>query len=251
MELAESQRQRHGSRMVEFVAAAHVRERLARLYAARQQASEQVGGSGATADPAYWESLFEANAAAVLTAIDSVGLPDGLAVRYRCYGQHGRDLLVRPFVARSSTDVSAIRRLIDWHPPPDSMSLEQRHAPTQDVDLLYRHFQISRTADGVFDYWMVMQELWASARWTHSHVLASAEELSQITAAPGWEVLHPVEQYQPAVVCSGDASRLAVLVQCPLQRFEINLQQIDIDAQQALHYADPILVASGPRGWVV
>lgn len=236
---------------VDFIPAAHVRDTLQRVVAARQRASEVVGPASQDPGNAYWEQWFEANAAAALASIDSVKLHEGFVVRYRCYGAQGRDLLVRPFVARASTDVTQVRRLLDWHPGPDSMSLQQQHAPTQDVELLYRHFEFARTATGVFDYWVIMQELWASARWTHSHVIASADELSQITARDGWQVIHPVEHYEPAVVLAEDSSRLAVLIQSPLRRFEINLQQIDIDAQQAMHYAEPILVASGPRGYVL
>lgn len=237
--------------MVDLVPAAHVRETLQRVHAARQRAGEVAGPPSRDPDNAYWERWFEANAAAVLQVVDGVTLSDGFAVRYRCYGQQGRDLLVRPFVARLDTDVAAVRRLLEWHPPPDSMSVQQRYTPTQDAELLYRHFRFARTPSGLFDYWVVMQELWASARWTHSHVIASAEELSQLTSSEGWKVLHPVERYEPAVVLSGAAARLAILMHCPLERFAIQLEQIDIDAEQALHYAEPILVASGPRGWVL
>ena len=79
-----------------------------------------------------------------------------------------------------------------------------------------------------------MQELWASQRWTHSHLIASAEELSQITAAEGWQVVFPVEAYEPAVVRSDATARLAVLLHCPLGRFQINLQQVDIATDQSL-----------------
>jgi hypothetical protein len=236
--------------MVEFIPAAHVRATLQRLQAARQQASELIG-ENPQPDSVYWQELFEANAAAALAAMPDIALPAGFVVRYRCYGQQGRDILVRPFVARATTDVAAVRRLIDWHPPPDSMSLQQRYSPTQDVELLYRHFTYSHTPSGLFDYWALMQELWASARWTHSQVIASADELSEITSREGWTVLHAVEHYEPAIAQSADSARLAILMQCPLRRFEINLDQIDIDTEQALQYADPILVASGPRGYVL
>jgi len=118
------------------------------------------------------------------------------------------------------------------------------------VDLLYRHFAFPHTAAGAFEYWVVMQELWSSARWTHSRVIASADELMRITAAGDWQMIQPVEQHEPAVVRIGTTFRLAVLVFCPLQRFQIQLQQVEIDASQALHYLDPILVAAGPRGYL-
>jgi len=117
------------------------------------------------------------------------------------------------------------------------------------VALLYRHFSYPHTAVGVFEYWLAMQELWASERWAHSHVIASAGDLSQITAGDGWEVLHPVEVYEPAVVRSNGSARLAVLVECPLRRFEISLQQIEIGEDQSLRYGEAVLVASGPRGY--
>src|SRR5262249_20685148 len=161
-----------------------------------------------------WQTIFETTAAEVLAALPAVQLTPGFVVRYRFFGQRGGDLLVRPFVARPTTDVEAVRRLLDWHPAPDSVAPADAHRPTRDVDLLYRHCSHEPTATGVFEYWLAMQELWASQRWAHSHVIASATELSQITAAPGWQVVHPVEVYEPAVVRSDGTARLAVLVQC-------------------------------------
>jgi len=58
-----------------------------------------------------------------------------------------------------------------------------------------------------------------------------------------------VETYEPAVVWDGGTARLAVLVECPLGHFQVSLQQVDIGADQALRYAEPILVATGPRGY--
>jgi hypothetical protein len=234
---------------VEFVPAAHVREITRRITEARQRALDRYGAAPPQPDAGYWEPLFEANAAEVLAVLPVVTLAAGFVVRYRFFEQRGSDLLVRPFVARASTDIAAVRQLIDWHPPPDSAATALVGSPTQDVALLYRHFSFPRTAVGVFAYWLAMQELWASQRWAHSHLLASAADLSQITAAEGWEVVHPVEAYEPAVVLSDGSARLAVLVQCPLRRFEISLQQIEIAADQSLHYGEPVLVASGPRGY--
>ena len=235
---------------VEFVSVTHVRAALQRVHEARHRATEHVSLPGADPSPEYWQTLFEANASEILAALPDIVLPSGYVVRYRFFGRQGSDLLVRPFVARATTDVEGVRHLIDWHAAPDSLSFSGRHVPTQDVDLLYRHFSFPKTATGFFDYWLAMQELWASGRWTHSHVIASAAELGQITGGEGWELLHPVEAYEPAVVLAGDSARLAVLVQCPLNRFEINLEQIDVAADNSLHYAERILVAAGPRGYV-
>jgi len=234
---------------VEFVPAAHVRAVTRRIADARQRALDRCGPPPMSADARYWEVLFEANAADVLAALPGVVLREGFVVRYRYFGQRGRDVVVRPFVARAGTDVDPVRRLLDWHPPPDSV--DAGRGPTQDVDLLYRHFSFPPTAIGVFEYWLAMQDMWASARWAHSHLIASADELSQITAGEGWQVVHPVEAYEPAVVRSDGGARLAVLVHCRLERFEITLQQIEIGPDHALCYVSPILVASGPRGYML
>ena len=234
---------------VEFVPAAHVREVTRRISEARQRALDRSGTPPPQPTAAYWEALFEANAADVLAVLPAIALPAGFVVRYRFFEQSGRDLLVRPFVARASTDVEAVRQLIDWHPPPDSLATALVGNPTQDVSLLYRHFSFPHTAIGVFEYWLAMQELWASQRWAHSHLIASATDLSQITAGEGWQVMHPVETYEPAVVRSNGSARLAVLIECPLGRFEISLQQIEIADDQSLRYGEAILVASGPRGY--
>ena len=234
---------------VEFVHAADVRTLLRGVEEARQRTLDRAGVPPAFPDARYWEALFESNAAEVLAVLPQVTLPPDFVVRYRFFGQRDQDLLVRPFVARATTDVETVRRLIEWHAPPDSDAVAR--ARTQDVELLYRHFTFPRTAMGVFQYWLAMQELWASQRWAHSHVIASAAELSQITAAQGWEVLHCVEAYEPAVVPSTGGGRLAVLLQTPLRRFEITLQQIEIAADQSLRYGEPVLVASGPRGYIL
>jgi hypothetical protein len=236
---------------VEFVPAARARALTASIQEARQRVLDARGVPPRKLDERYWQSLFEANAAGVLSVLSEVTLAEGFVVRYRFYGQRGRDLLVRPFVARRDTDVDTVRQLLDWHAPPDSTASVLAGAPTQDVDLLYRHFSYPRTAIGVFEYWLAMQELWASACWAHSHLIASAAELSQITAAEGWQVVHPVEAYEPAVVRSNGSARLAVLMQCPLGRFEIRLQQVDIQADQSLRYGESVLVAEGPKGYML
>ncbi len=235
---------------VDLIPVEHVRETLQRVEAGRARAIEHCGPVPERESATYWLNLFETNAAEVLAALGNVTLPPGFVVRYCYFGQQGRDLLVRPFVARLSTDVTPVRRLLEWHPAPDSAAVAQRYAPTQDLELLYRHFYHEDSAIGFFDYWVAMQELWASARWTHSHVIASAEELSQITSSPDWTVIHPVEAYQPAIARSETGARLAVMIQSPLGRFEISLQQVDIGNDGSLLYADPVIVASGPRGYV-
>lgn len=236
---------------VEFIPAAHVRTLTRRIEESRQRAIDRCGPTPPAPDAGYWERLFEANAAEVLVALTAVQLAAGFVVHYRFFGQRGRDLMVRPFVARAGTEVDMIRRLIDWHPPPDALASALSNHSTRDVELFYGHFSFPATAAGVFEYWLAMQELWAGQRWTHSHLIASAEELSQITAADGWQVLHPVECYEPAVVRSNGSARVAVLMHSPLGRFEITLQQVDIAEDHSLRFAEPILVASGPRGYLV
>ena len=237
--------------MVEFVPAAHVRAVTAAIAAARQRALDDRGVPPRAPAAAYWEETFEANAAAVLAVIPDVQLPPDRCVRYRYFGQRGRDLLVRPFVARISTDVDRIRQVLDWHPPPDALASGGAEGPTQDVELLYRHFSFPDTAIGAFNYWLAMQELWASGRWVHSHVIASADEWERIIGREGWEVLQPVQAYEPAVVQADGSARLAVLVESPLRRFHITLDQIDIGPEHRLRYSEPVLVASGPRGYVI
>jgi len=235
---------------VELVPAALVRDLTARVQCARQRAVDQCGPPAAASDSDYWENLFELNAAEVMAEIPSITLPAGFVVRYRFFGMRERDLLVRPFVARPATDVSAVRRLLDWHAAPDARSTDAAKVPAQDVDLLYQHFSFPRSAVGYFEYWLLMQELWASQRWAFAHLIASAQELSQITAAPGWQVIEPVQAYEPAVVRSDDGARLGVLVESPLERFSIHLEQIDVGADQSIRYASPLLIASGPKGYL-
>jgi hypothetical protein len=236
---------------VEFIDAAYARALIRRIEAARQRALDARGVPPAQPDAGYWESLFEANAAAVLAALPSVKLAAGFVVRYRFYGARGQDLLVRPFVARLGTGLETVRQLLDWHPAPDSVAAARSGLPTQDVELLYRHFSFSNTAAGVFEYWLAMQEAWASARWAHSRLVVSANELRQLTAGEGWHIVHPVEVYEPAVVRGSGGARMAVLQHSPLGRFEVTLQQIEIAADQSLCYGQPVTVAEGPKGYVL
>jgi hypothetical protein len=236
---------------VRHVSAAHVQERMRGLVEARQRALEKHPSPGDPPPTAYWEALFESNAAEALATVPNVTLPSELAVRYRFFGQRGRDLLVRPFVARPGTDVEAVRRLMDWHPAPDSCAPALAARATRDVDLLYRHFSFPWDERGVFDYWTVMQEIWASARWAHAHVIGSAIELATLTSAEDWELQRPVETCEPAVVLDETSARLGVLVHDALDRHSVVLQQIEIAADKAVRYGTAVVVATGPRGYVL
>jgi hypothetical protein len=235
---------------VEHLAADVVRDLTERVARARRAASEQMPERREQADDAaYWECVFEINAAAVLRGLARMQLATGHAVRYRFYGRRGNDFLVRPFVARAGTDVSSIRRLLDWHPPPDAARSGDAGAG-RDVELLYRHFTFEPSAAGVFEYWVAMQELWASQRWIHSTVIADAEHFSQLTASPEWEVERPVERVEPAVIRDGDGSQIAVLVHCPIERHLVMFHRVRIAADYAVSYAESIVVAHGPRGYL-
>lgn len=235
---------------VEHLPAALVQGLSERVAQARRGASEQLPESRTQADDAgYWQTVFEANAAAALAALERVRLADGHLVRYRFYGRRGNDFLVRPFVARAGTDVSAMLRLLDWHPAPDAARTTDSGA-MRDVELLYRHFQFEPSAAGVFEYWLAMQELWASQRWIHSTIIAGAEQFAELTAAPDWAVERPIERVEPGVIRDGAASQIAVLVHCPLERHMVMFHRVRIAADQSIEFAESILVAHGPRGYL-
>lgn len=237
----------------DFISADVVRDLAIRVQAARQAATDALAATTKPHDtPAYWEAVFEANAASALSVFGRVRLPDGFTVRYRFYGRRGGDLLVRPFVARSTTDVDAIRQLIDWHPPPDATSASARSRPSRDVDFLYRHFSFERSPEGFFEYWLAMQELWASAEWIHSRVIADRAAFETLTQREGWRVDNPVERYEPALVLAGDGGAEAmVLLSSPLGRQRIDLHHIRIGADQSIEVAETIPVAQGPRGYQI
>jgi hypothetical protein len=235
---------------VEHLPPALVHELGERVAQARRQASEQLPESRQHADdPSYWQQVFEVNAAAMLAAVERVHLAEGHVVRYRFYGRRGNDFLVRPFVVRAGTDVSALLRLLDWHPAPDSARATDSGAG-RDVELLYRHFQFEPSPAGVFEYWVAMQELWASQRWIHSTIIADVEQFAQLTAAPDWQVERPVERVEPAVIRDGETSQIAVLVHCPLERHMVMFHRVRIASEQSIEFAESILVAHGPRGYL-
>ena len=235
---------------VEHLPADLVRDLGDRVAMARRQASEQLPESRQHADdPTYWQEVFEANAAAMLAALPHVRLAEGHKVRYRFYGRRGNDFLIRPIVARAGTDLSAILRLLDWHPPPDSARATDGGAG-RDVELLYRHFAFEPSAAGAFEYWVAMQELWASQRWIHSTIIADAEQFAHLTATPDWEVERPVERVEPAVIRDSDAIQIAVLVHCPLERHMVTFHRVRITPEQSVEFAESIIVAHGPRGYL-
>jgi hypothetical protein len=234
---------------VEHLSAALVRDLADRIAGARRAASEQLPESRDHADdPLYWRDVFEANAAALLAALSRVHLAEGHRVRYRFYGRRRYDFQIRPFVTRAGTDLTSILHLLDWHPPPDAARAAETVA--RDVELLYRHFTFEPTAEGTFEYWVAMQELWASQRWIHSTIIADAEQFTQLTAATDWEVERPVERVEPAVVRDGDATQIAVLLHCPLERHMVMFHRVRIPPDQSIEFAESILVAHGPRGYL-
>lgn len=234
---------------VEHVDAAVVRGLRDRIATARREASEATPESRRDADDAaYWQDLFERNAAAVLGVLPRVRLAAGHAVHYRFYGRRDSDLLVRPFVTRAGTDLSVILKLLDWHAPPDSTAPSGAGA-SQDVELLYRFFSHEDSAAGAFEYFLAVQELWASQGWIHSTVLADPEDLAQLTSQGDWRIDRPVERVAPTVVRGGaDGTHLAVLVHNPLGRHSVTFHRVRITPERAIEFAESLLVASGPRG---
>jgi hypothetical protein len=234
---------------VEHLPPALVRDLADRLALARRRASEEVPESRADADDArYWQRVFEGNAAAVLGVLTRVQLAPDHVVRYRYYGRRGSDFLVRPFVVRHGTDVSAVLRLLDWHPPPDASRGERGSEP--DIELLYRHFQFEPSPAGVFEYWVAVQELWASQRWIHSTIIADAEQFAELTAGADWQVERPVERVEPAVVRDAEINQIAVLLYCPIERHNITFHRIRVLPDRSVEFAESILVAHGPRGYL-
>jgi hypothetical protein len=236
---------------VEVIPAEVIRAITLRVDAARQQASvDNPATRDAAADPEHWQNVFETNAAALLGALERVHITDDYVVRYRFFDFAGGDPRLRPFVARRGVDVSAVRGLLDWHPPPDSSSA-LRLRPNRDAELLYRHFRFEASAAGYFEYWIAMQELWASARWIHSRIVIDAPHFAELMSGAGWQLHHEVESYQPLCLRAAHEAHLAMLVYCPLQRHSIALQRVSIDSAQTITFAEPITVATGPRGYYV
>ncbi len=227
-----------------------VRAAVSAIELAHQEIAQSTPATrGDGDDPEHWQGILEANAAAVLAATEHVTLSPGFAVRYRFYERAEHELRVRPFVARESTDVAAVRATLEWHPPPDSVSPAQRLVPTRDVDLLYRHFSFVPSPLGVFHYWLTMQEVWASATWVHTRVIADEKHFAEIVGSGDWQLEQPLESHQPVVIQHSKGSHLALLLYSPLHRHSIALQRVEIRADNSIVFADPITVATGPRGY--
>jgi hypothetical protein len=236
---------------VETLSSAEVRTAVSAVERAHQRVSQEIPANrNDPDDPEYWQALLERNAAEVLDALEHVSLAAGYAVRYRFYERQDNEVRVRPFVARATTDVDAVRAALDWHPAPDSGTAIDRLRVNRDVDLLYRHFDFTDSAVGVFQYWLAVQEVWASASWVHTRVIADREHFGEIVARGDWQVEHSVETHQPVVVRRDGGAHLAMLLYSPLHRHSIALQRIEVQEDGSVVFADPITVASGPRGYV-
>jgi len=236
---------------VEVIPAEVIRAITLRVDAVRQQSSvDHPETRDSAVDPEHWQNVFEANAAALLAALERVHLADDHVVRYRFFDFEGGDPRLRPFVARGNVDVAPVRAVLDWHPPPDSSSA-LRLQPNRDSELLYRHFRFEASAAGYFEYWVAMQELWASARWIHSRIVVDAQHFAELISGAEWQLQRELESYQPVCARGAQGGHLAVLVYCPLQRHTIALQRVAIDATQSIVFAEPITVAVGPRGYYV
>lgn len=234
---------------VEALAPALVRDCSARIEAARTAAVAAVGGDAGA--PGYWESVFERNAAEVLQRFPEVRLPPGSVVRYVYYGRERTDLLIRPLVTRSGLDLHEVRDHLDWHAAPDSVA-RMDGRPTRDVELLYRHFAFERTAIGYFTYWVVLQEIWGSARWVHSRLLADREAFETLLRSGGWQVHQDIERFEPcAVLDPVGGCDLVVLCHGWLLANTVELVRVRIDADQAIRFHEPVLIASGPKGYLV
>lgn len=235
---------------VDFVSPVEVEDILRRVEEARSSGESQRPESTPNSTE-YWQEVFEVNAACVLAALPRVHLETAHIVRYCFYGRQGSDLLVRPFVARPATELSAVRALIDWHPPPDSIAPAMLHRPTRDVDFLYRYFTFEPSPVGYFEYWVAMQELWASARWVHSRVIADSIQFDAVTTDREWRVDQKLERYEPAVITDEEEGvQLAVLLYGQLKTRTITLHRIQIGADRGITFLESIPVAYGPRGYL-
>ncbi len=237
--------------IVETISSEDIVAAINAIEQAHMTVGEAVPGSADEAEDAeHWQTILEENAKAVLSALEHVSLPDGFVVRYRFYERHEKEIRIRPFVARETTDVDVVRAALEWHPPPDSSSALERMRANRDADLLYRRFEFADSALGVFHYWLAMQDIWASASWVHARVIAGKEHFAEIVASTDWQVERSVESYQPVVVRREDGANLALLIYSPLHRHSIALQQVEIQQDNAIVFAEPITVATGPRGYV-
>jgi len=240
---------------VELVSPDLVHRIVSRIATARTEALEgfeRMPAPGAPDEARYWEGVLEANATLVLRTLETTRLEPGFAVRYRFYENRNGELRVRPFVARESTDVAAIKRVLDWHPAPDAQRRSGLVPHDQDASILYRHFSLARSAEGVFEYWFAMQEIWASNHWAHARVISNAGELAQLQSRHGWQVEREVEQCAPAVAAEEtQSSHLAVLVYSPIGHESVTLEQIQIPPDQTVRYGEPLAVATGPKGYVL
>lgn len=237
-----------GGSGVTALAVAEVRAALAAVATARAGAEAAAGAAGAS-EPQSLQRLLEANAAAVIESLPGVRLADDYAVRYCVFAEAEQEVRVRPFVARRGTDVDAVRAALAWHPAPDCAPTSRRHGADRDVDLLYRHFSFASTPIAVFQYWLAIQEIWASTAWVHTTVLADASDFATIVANPDWRVEIQPDSYQPVVASDGFEHHVAALLYSPLRRHTIAMQTVTIDRERRVVFGDAVTVAVGPRGY--
>ena len=72
----------------------------------------------------------------------------------------------------------------------------------------------------------------------------------ELTAGADWQVERPVERVEPAVVRDAEINQIAVLLYCPIERHNITFHRIRVLPDRSVEFAESILVAHGPRGYL-
>lgn len=118
-------------------------------------------------------------------------------------------------------------------------------------DIRYPDFQIDRTPEGIFAYWLVVSEMIATASWAMTKVLATREEyddaLRRMQSPQIVRALIP--SFLPRVDLRDDGTALLeAVVYTRATEERIERRQLILDTTNELHYHGRELLAEGRGG---
>jgi len=116
---------------------------------------------------------------------------------------------------------------------------------------IYRYFEVARTPEAIFEYWLIVSEIEASTSWRMTRVLASAEEYAEalrIMKSP--QIVRAlVATFLPDVDVRADGTAtIEATVYARAGEERIERRTLFLDVMNELHFHGRELIAEGRGG---
>jgi len=116
---------------------------------------------------------------------------------------------------------------------------------------IYPYFQVARTPEAVFEYWLVISEIEASTSWKMTRLIATADEYAQaLHRMQSPQITRAlVASFLPEVDVRADGSAmLEVTVYARAGEERIERRALLLDVMNELHFHSRELIAEGRGG---